>query len=481
MRKDFISTGITRMVILLVSLVSLPILVRALGEENYGSYVLVLGAVNLIIGVSNLGIGYGAMRKLPSSLGKAGRGDIFYPQFYANIFIAIAIFSLVIILGHFTPVGLYLYQYGISMWLIAIYLLIYPLYTQLDLLFKFSGSFTYLNILHISLTSSFLLLLFAIVNSWTSVSVDDIFIAHVVSVLFTLVLLGYKVIQLVGFKFVLFTKSSFLFDIRHGIPIVMTTIAHQVTNVSDRYVISYFLPLESVAHYAVAATVASMLLFIPRVMAVVIQPNYSKLFDQNNLTQVSILASKNMLAWLAIAVPATIGALLLGENFLSMYVSPEVGENGGAILWVLILGAVFFGIFILFSTILFSAYKTESLFKMSATAALLNLFLNLILMYFFKDILTAAIATSLSYLVLSTVAYREITNILDFRINFIESSKIIMAASLTGFLVYLTMMGLTHDFGFGTISLLILEYALVYAICLGFIKSEVLFYLYQRL
>lgn len=473
MRKDFISTGITKVFVLLMTLVSLPLIVRALGEESYGSYVLILGGVNLIIGVSNLGLGYGAMRKLPSSIGKVGRGKVFYPQFYANILIAVAIFCLVIILENFTPLGIHLHQYGISMWLIAIYLLIYPLYAQLDLLFKFSENFPYLNILHISLTSSFLLLLFLIFNSWTP-SVNDIFIAHVVSVLFSIGLLGYKGIQLVGFKFVLFTKSSFLFDVRHGIPIVMTTITQHVIAVSDRYVIGYHLPLESVAHYAVAATVASMLLFIPRVMAMVIQPHYSKLIDQNNLTQASILASKNTLAWLAIIVPGTIGAFLLGEIFLSLYISPEVGEKGGAILWVLFLGAGFFGIFILFSTILFSAYKTELLFRISVTAALLNVFLNLIFMYFFKDILIAAIATVLSSLFFSLAAYRGVANILDLQVNFVEGFKVLLAGSISGFLVHLTMMGLSVDFGLGLLFLLILEYVLVYAICLSFIKSEVL-------
>ncbi|MFB1020802.1 MAG: polysaccharide biosynthesis C-terminal domain-containing protein, partial [Flavobacteriales bacterium] len=114
-------------------------------------------------------------------------------------------------------------------------------------------------------------------------------------------------------------------------------------------------------------------------------------------------------------------------------------------------------------------------------AALLNLFLNLILMYFFKDILIAAIATLLSYLVLSLAAYRGVKDIVDLRFNFIEWFKVLIAASVAGFLVHLTMMGLSVDFGLGLISLLILEYVCVYAICLGFLKSEVLIYLYQRI
>ena len=92
MEKDAISLGLTRIVILVISIISLPLLVRVLGEDNYGLYVLIFGLVGLTGGLSNLGLGFTAMRKLPSCQLKKERAEFFYPQFWARTAIAICLF-----------------------------------------------------------------------------------------------------------------------------------------------------------------------------------------------------------------------------------------------------------------------------------------------------------------------------------------------------------------------------------------------------
>ena len=151
MVKGAVSLGITRVLVLLVSVISLPLLIRVLGEDSYGLYVLIFGVVSLISGFSNLGLGFAAMRGLPSCENKTQREEMFYPQFWAHIGIATCIFCLVHIVGYYSSLGLNLHENDINIWVISLYLLTYPVYMQLDLLFKFSQRIKSLNALHLLL------------------------------------------------------------------------------------------------------------------------------------------------------------------------------------------------------------------------------------------------------------------------------------------------------------------------------------------
>jgi peptidoglycan biosynthesis protein MviN/MurJ (putative lipid II flippase) len=61
------------------------------------------------------------------------------------------------------------------------------------------------------------------------------------------------------------------------------------------------------------------------------------------------------------------------------------------------LGTLFYGLNLILSNVLFVRMKTYAMFKMNLFAAVFNLLANLILLYFFRNIIVAAITTFLSY------------------------------------------------------------------------------------
>ena len=128
MSKDYIGLGVTRIFILLLSLVSLPIIIRALGENNYGLYVLVFGLVSVFSGLSNLGFGFTAMRKLPSSKSINERAKVFYPQFFMHVFLGCVLFFLVQFLANYSTIESYLSEKNINPLLISIYLFLFPFF-----------------------------------------------------------------------------------------------------------------------------------------------------------------------------------------------------------------------------------------------------------------------------------------------------------------------------------------------------------------
>ena len=195
MSKDYISLGITRILILLISLVSLPVVIRTLGESSYGVYVLVFGLVGVISGLSNFGLGFTAMRMIPSSKTKAARARTFYPQFLTHILLGFLLSLLVLILANFTILGSFLFEENINPVLIAIYFFIFPILHATRCLFKFSQRIFDLNVIHILLPLTFLI--FVGLTMFTfPVHLNGILTAHIVSVLICIVITIPKAVKL---------------------------------------------------------------------------------------------------------------------------------------------------------------------------------------------------------------------------------------------------------------------------------------------
>ena len=198
----------------------------------------------------------------------------------------------------------------------------------------------------------------------------------------------------------------------------------------------------------------------------------SQLIDLKSVEKASLNVSKTATYWMMVAVPATIGAFLLGGEFIGIYITQEMGENAGPILWILFSGACFFGLFMIYSTVLFAGYRTNRLLQISAISALLNVSLNLILLYFFEDILMAAISTLIAYCIMFLLAYRCAATILDLSFDLKELLKIVTSGVIAGALIYFTKMSINIELGLGMIFLLIVVFAIVYLIILFFLKSE---------
>mgnify|MGYP001433328564 CR=1 FL=1 len=126
----------------------------------------------------------------------------------------------------------------------------------------------------------------------------------------------------------------------------------------------------------------------------------------------------------------------------------------------------------IYSTILFAGYRTDRLLVISAISAFVNVTLNLILLYFFADILMAATSTLIAYCIMFILAYRAAAKILDLSFDLKELLKILIGGAIAGVLVYLTKMAINSELGIGIIFLLIAEFSIVYLLILFFLKSE---------
>jgi O-antigen/teichoic acid export membrane protein len=103
--------------------------------------------------------------------------------------------------------------------------------------------------------------------------------------------------------------------------------------------------------------------------------------------------------FLLLAIPFIFGSMVLGKPILTLLANSEVAENAYLITPIVALGTLFYGLNIILSNVLFVRMKTAAMFKMNLFASVFNLLANLILLYFFRNIIVAAITTFLSYFI----------------------------------------------------------------------------------
>ena len=133
--------------------------------------------------------------------------------------------------------------------------------------------------------------------------------------------------------------------------------------------------------------------------------------------------------FLIVAIPFCVGCAVLSKPLLILLANPEVAEKSKLVAPIVALGTLFYGMNAILSNVLFVLLKTATIFKMNLTSALLNLVLNVVLLYFFRNILIAAITTFVSYFIVFIFIRRSV--LADWPVDFhFESVMKSIAASL---------------------------------------------------
>ena len=151
-----------------------------------------------------------------------------------------------------------------------------------------------------------------------------------------------------------------------------------------------------------------------------------------------------------------------------------MGQSAGPILWILNLGACFFGLAMLQTVILLSYEKTKPLFLINMMIAVINVSLNVMFLKFFMHIGAAAVATLISYMIQYFAILSLVRKFTEVEVWNKELVKIFMAALLAGLVMSLSMELGASDVSLTALCLLILEYIMIYMVSLVILKSSIL-------
>ena len=145
------------------------------------------------------------------------------------------------------------------------------------------------------------------------------------------------------------------------------------------------------------------------------------------------------------AIPFVFGAAVLSGPLLYLFANAEVSQKAYLVTPVVATATLFFGLNVILSNALWVKMKTAIMLKMNMLAAVINLVLNLILLYIFKNVLVAAFTTLISYFIVFLSIRKVVMKdwAVSFEVKIIMKS--IIASAIMGAILYFMMLSVGNS------------------------------------
>jgi O-antigen/teichoic acid export membrane protein len=419
-------------------LILMPIIIKTIGVKVYGGYGLLITIVGVVMGISSFGVGFRRSRFLPSASDRENRRALFYPPFYFHLASLMLLSVGLIVLFPILDKLFFKGDVSFAIWLVIPYFIFNLLFSHVTDYFRHTHRINFFNFSTVSyalFNVIFIVLLFLLNYSLT---INALFSIQIVTSILVALPLTIKMIRELGIRISLPDFRNLVEDIKLGFPLVLAYLVDFILNSSDRYVITAFMTVTAVGYYNAAYALGSLIILLPKISGVVLPPLISKAVDSGNETEARTMVNYTVKGFLLAAIPFVVGSAVMSQPLLSLLANPEVAHNAFLVTPIVALGTLFYGLNIILSNVLFVRLKTAVMFKTTFIAAILNLGLNLLIFYFVKNILVAAISTLLSYLIAFIIIHRVV--VADWPIDFDVKTiiKSIIAASVMGVVLCLT-------------------------------------------
>lgn len=434
--KDNAVSVLGHILIYLRSLLLIPLIVKTVGVTTYGGYCLLSSILAFSFGISSLGVGFRYKRFLPSSSDKYSRQDLFYPQLLFHCSMIIIISLLFIFFGSTLKTIFFKNEVNFSLLLCTIYLFIYFVYSQTNDYFRYSHRikrsiiqvvfFAYIHVAFIAIVW------FAFhnmsVNLLISSEIGSLLIVTIPAILF--------ILHDIGFKLPVIKVKQIIDDIKLGFPLVISYVVDTLLSMSDKFIIAFFLSVTAVGYYNTGYALGAVICLFPKAIGMVLPQFLSKSVDSGRMEEARVMFNYAVKGFLLLAIPFTIGSLVLSKPLLTLIGNEKVAQNAFLVMPIISSGAIFYGLYLLFSNLLFVQMKTIVMLRMNAIVAGLNIILNLILLYIFRNILICAIAMFISYSVIFILIYNVVRKIWPITFEIIIIAKYVLAALIMGAALY---------------------------------------------
>jgi O-antigen/teichoic acid export membrane protein len=203
-----------------------------------------------------------------------------------------------------------------------------------------------------------------------------------------------------------------------------------VYSYADTIIIGQFLETADVGIYRVAFQFTTAATFTTTAMRTVLFPKVSSWNENGELKMAENAFAKSVTYSLLLAVPVFVGGIILGDKMLYFFYGEGFAQ--GTQTFYVLLAVQLVNVFMFLQTMYLNALnRPKESFKVTAIAASMNIILDLILISAF-GILGAAIATLVTMIMNSLLAYLVLKHIINLKLEFQELKNIITAATLMG-------------------------------------------------
>lgn len=457
----------------LKGIILLPIIIKFMGVTTYGNYTLLITGIMFLLGISSFGVGFKFKRFAPSSPRNTLR-TLFYSIINFNI-LTIAFLSIVIFIFNESIINI-LFKQNIDYSITLVILILFAgmLNSKFNDYYRYTHRMKIFSISTFSVQFIFIIIALILIFFFNWKDINTLLIAHLLGMIIVLVLVVPEVLKEIGISINVFNKIDLRDEIKFGLPMVLNNIVDFILNASDRYLIAIFLTATDVGYYNPAYILGSFIVIIPKIIAVALPPLLAKVEDENDKKTFNNLVQYSFKSFLFIAIPFLGGSIIYGKVLLRFISTDSIADTSYLIVPIVTLGTLFYGVSILYGEVLFAKLKTTLLFKINSLAAIVNIVLNIFLLYFIRNIMIAAVTTLISYLTAFIYLNRNVNKLgakIKLGTGFI--SKIIVS---TVAMCLITILLLTI---LNPLICLFVSVALYLAICLSlnvFSKGELLFF-----
>ena len=420
--------------IYLKGIILLPILIKSVGVTVYGGYTLVITTLGLLFGISSFGAGFRYKRFLPSSVEKNARQLLFYPQFLFQIAVIIGLTLLIL---SFNPlIERHLHDFELAIWLVPLYLLAMTIWSQSTDYFRYTNRMVYFNYSTVVHPYAFIGAVLLILSLKLKLTVNLLLASQVIVMFIISIPLSIKMLGEIGLRPCFYKIRQLVEDVKLGFPLVLSYLVEFILSGSDRYLIAVFISVTAVGYYNPAYTLGSLIIFFPKVSGVVLPPLLSRAVDNGKEDEAQTMLNYTLKGFLLVAIPFVAGSYILSKPLLTLFANAEVASKAALVTPIVAIGILFYGLTIILDNIFFVRMKTKVMFKISVVAAILNLVLNLIFLYYFRNVVVAAVTTMMSYFVVFLYAHRVASPLWKIDWNY----KIILKSIFASIIMLLVLM-----------------------------------------
>lgn len=285
---------------------------------------------------------------------------------------------------------------------------------------------------------------------------------------------GYAIANIIAFIILIpiftktfphFFKLKFKFDsmnvfktIKYGIYVTLATMGWLIITQTDTLMLTYYSSLENVGIYNVAVTVSMTLLYFAHAISAAIYPTFSEFKTREDTSNLSDMTSMIYSYIQIVVLPIAIIFFFYPEIIISILFGPFYAV-GAMVLKIFAVAMPLISIGIINYNILAAIGRAQESFKIMLSGAMLNIFLNFLLMPQY-GILGAAIASVLSYIIIMFFSTYKLRKIYGFTIQYLKLLKILLCSiiffgSISLLKKYLELSVFTEIFVVMTISILL--------------------------
>jgi len=397
--KDNAIVIVGHIMVYMKGIILMPIIIKTVGVTIYGGFVLLSSVLGIVFGISSFGAGFRAKRFMPSAGNIQARRELFYPQFFFQMFSIVFFSALLVLLDSQINVYIFKNEITYSVMVIPAYLALYFLYSQGSDYFRYTSRVKYMTAATLCFPYIHIGLILLFFYYYRYISINVLVMSYAISAFLIAIPCFWIVFREIGAKFSFYSIKGLVSDIKIGFPLVLGFIVDFILAGSDRYFIAFYMTVSAVGYYNPGYVLGSLIVFIPKAMGTALPQLMSKAVDNKNEYEAQRMLNYALKIFLLLAIPFIFGSIVLGKPILTLLANSEVAENAYLVTPLVALGTLFYGLNIILSNVLFVRMKTYAMFNMNLFASAFNLLANLILLYFFRNIIVAAITTLLSYFI----------------------------------------------------------------------------------